>query len=155
MRAEIAAQFRDGWAPRPGPQDRQRTLTAREHAWALQAIETGSRTALGPEVVRVVRAGAQPGDPLPPPERRPFISGVSDDAEVITTGTTGHAPSVAIIFSCDAYPGIRFGHQFARPDDKHSLIWLMEEIETGALHRMMRSNPVADDAGITWTTFPA
>ena len=81
--------------------------------------------------------------------------GVSDDAEVIITGAAGHQPSVAILFSYAAYPGIRFGHQFSRPEDKHSLVWLMEEIETGALYRMMRSQPAADGAGITWTTFRA
>lgn len=29
----------------------------------------------------------------------------------------------------------------------------MEEIDTGALHRMMRTDPAADDAGIIWTTW--
>jgi hypothetical protein len=29
----------------------------------------------------------------------------------------------------------------------------MEEIDTGALHRMMRNEPAADDAGIIWTTW--
>jgi hypothetical protein len=29
----------------------------------------------------------------------------------------------------------------------------MEEIDTGALHRMMRNAPAADDAGIIWTTW--
>ena len=80
---------------------------------------------------------------------------MSDDAEVIITAGAGNRPSLAILFSADAYPGIRFGHRFARSDDKHSLIWLMEEIETGALHRLMRDRPPADSAGITWTTFRA
>jgi hypothetical protein len=29
----------------------------------------------------------------------------------------------------------------------------MEDIETGALHRMMNSRPTPDHAGITWTTW--
>jgi hypothetical protein len=31
----------------------------------------------------------------------------------------------------------------------------MEEIETGALHRMMQDQPAADSAGIVWTTWGA
>ncbi|MHB1874843.1 MAG: hypothetical protein ACYCPF_08325, partial [Streptosporangiaceae bacterium] len=96
--------------------------------------------------------------PLPPSSERArttFIQGVSDDAEVIITGA-GPARSLAILFTHQAYPDVRFGHRFARWDDKHSLIWLMEEIETGALHRMMRdAPPAAGAAGITWTTFKA
>jgi len=29
----------------------------------------------------------------------------------------------------------------------------MEEIETGALDRMMQDEPVADNAGVMWTTW--
>jgi hypothetical protein len=32
-------------------------------------------------------------------------------------------------------------------------IWLKEEIETGALHRMMQNEPVADDVGVICTTW--
>lgn len=140
--------------PLPLPDGRQRTLTAREYTWARRALDSGVSTPLGPEVIRAVRDGARPGDPLPHPERTPFIRDVSDDADVIITGT-GPSRSLAILFSHQSYPGVRFGHRFARSGDKHSLIWLMEEIETGALYRMMRDNPTPDDAGITWTTFPA
>jgi hypothetical protein len=32
-------------------------------------------------------------------------------------------------------------------------IWLKEEIETGALDRMMQTPPAADETGIMWTTW--
>jgi hypothetical protein len=32
-------------------------------------------------------------------------------------------------------------------------IWLKEEIETGALDRMMQIPPAADETGIIWTTW--
>ncbi len=91
---------------------------------------------------------------IPPRQRKPFINGVSDDAEVIITDT-GSWRYVAVLFSHESFPGVRFGHRFAPPSDKHAPIWLMEEIETGALHRMMQDQPAADDAGIVWTTWGA
>ncbi len=45
-----------------------------------------------------------------PRERRPLIRGVSDDAEVIITGT-GPARVVAMLFSHERFPGMRFGHR--------------------------------------------
>jgi hypothetical protein len=152
QRATIEAQFRDGWIPRPLPDGRQRTLTGAAHAQARKVLSSGGRTGLDQETMQAVREGARPGDPLPSPQRRSFIRGVSDDAEVIITGT-GPAGSVAILFSHEDFPGTRFGHRFSPHADKHGLIWLMEEIETGALHRMMRQPPSADAAGITWTTW--
>ena len=54
-----------------------------------------------------------------------------------------------------AFPGVRFGRRFRlEPSgEDHELIWLKEEIETGALHRMMQTEPVADDTGVIWTTW--
>jgi hypothetical protein len=46
---------------------------------------------------QAVRDGAEPGDPLPPRQRKPFIKGVSDDAEVIIIGT-GSWRYVAVLF---------------------------------------------------------
>ena len=59
---------------------------------------------------------------------------------------------VVALFSHQGFPGVRFGHRFT-PGDKHAPIWLKEEIETGALHRMMQAQPAPDDAGIVWTTW--
>ena len=71
-------------------------------------------------------------------------------SEVIITGT-GSWRYVAVLFSHESFPGVRF----APPPDKHAPVWLMEEIETGALHRMMQDQPAADGAGIVWTTWGA
>jgi hypothetical protein len=152
QRATIEAQFRDGWIPRTLPDGRQRKLTAAAYAQARKVLSSGGRTGLDQETIQAVREGARPGDPLPPRQRRPFIRGVSDDAEVIITGA-GPGGWVALLFSHEDFPGTRFGHRFSQHADKHGLIWLMEEIETGALHRMMRQPPPADAAGITWTTW--
>ena len=151
QRADIEAGFRAGWVPADSGQPR--TLTAAEYSEARNlTAQTGSRLSyLEPAVIQAIREGARPGDALPPRERKPFIRGVSD-AEVIITGR-GAVPCVAVLFSHDSFPGVRFGHRFTPPSDEHAAIWLMEEIETGALHRMMHTPPPADDAGITWTTW--
>jgi hypothetical protein len=125
QRAEIDADFRGGWVDRAA--------------------------------IPAVRDGAQPGDPLPPLVHRPFIDRVADDAEVIVVGG-GSRQNVAVLFSHEHFPGVRFGHRFPPNSEdgaRHASIWLKEEIETGALHRMMRDNPPADNAGIIWTTWGA
>ena len=73
---------------------------------------------------------------------------------MIITGQ-GAVQCVAVLFSHDSFPGVRFGHRFTPPSGKHAEIWLMEEIETGALHRMMKVRPWADDEGIIWTAWGA
>jgi hypothetical protein len=154
QRAVIEADFRGGWIPAGAGQ--RRTLTAAPRAGENSFIAPDGRAGTGPDRAgnQVVRDGAQPGDPLPSLLRRPFIKGVSDEAEVIITGT-GSWQYVAVLFSHESFPGVRFGHRFAPPPDKHAPVWLMEEIETGALHRMMQDQPAADDAGIVWTTWGA
>jgi hypothetical protein len=75
-----------------------------------------------------------------------IISGSEDDRRV------------AVLFSHQHFPGVRFGHRFPPPsveDIRHSTVWLKENIETGALHRMMQNQPSADEAGIIWTTWRA
>ena len=61
---------------------------------------------------------------------------------------------MAVLFCHQSFPGVRFGHRFT-PADKYAPIWLMEEIETGALHRMMRTQPPPDDAGTVWAAWGA
>jgi hypothetical protein len=85
------------------------------------------------------------------PQRQPFISGVGDDFEVIIIGHAARQ-CVAVLFSYQRFPGVRFGHRFT-PGDKHAPIWLKEAIETGTLRRMMQARPAPDDAGIVWTTW--
>ena len=154
QRAVIEADFRGGWIPADAGLPRTPTATAHAGENSFIASDGQAGTDLGHADNQIVRDGAQPGDPLPPWRRRPFIRGVSDDAEVIITGT-GSWRYVAVLFSHESFPGVRFGHRFAPPSDKHAPVWLMEEIETGALHRMMRDRPAADDVGIVWTTWGA
>jgi hypothetical protein len=153
QRTAIEADFRGGWIPADADQPRTLTAGARAGESSFSASDGRAGTGLDHADNPVVRDGAQPGDPPPPRQRRPFIKGVGD-AEVIITGT-GSWRYVAVLFSHESFPGVRFGHRFAPPSDKHAPVWLMEEIETGALHRMMQDQPAADDAGIVWTTWGA
>jgi hypothetical protein len=151
QRAKIAAAFREGW--RPAGAGQPRVLTERAYAEARNVLGHGGWTGLDRAAIQAVRDGAQPGDPLPPLQRDPFIEGVTD-AEVIITGR-GRGRRVAVLFSHRDFPGVRLGHRFPLDPDAggHELIWLKEEIETGALHRMMDGQPAPDGAGITWTVW--
>ncbi len=149
QRAEIEAAFRER---RPPPDaGKSRSLTVPAWAEARRVISHGGQTSLDPVTCQAVRDGARPGDPLPPRQPGHYTSDVTG-TEVITTGD---APGqrVAVLFAHRHFPGIRFGHQFSRRDPGLEGIELKEEIETGALHRMMQTPPPADDAGITWTTW--
>jgi hypothetical protein len=125
-------------------------LTERDYAEARKVLGRGGWTGLDPATVEAVRDGAQPGDLLPQP---PYIRHVTD-AEVIITGT-GQGRRVAVLFSYTSFPGIRFGHRFPLGLDEYGgdPVYLREEIETGALHRMMQAPPAPDDNGIIWTTW--
>jgi len=152
QRTQIATAFRDGWTPHGA--DEPRVLTERDHAEARQLLDRGGWTGLDHATIDAVRDGAQPGDPLPPLRSLPFISNVTD-AEVTLNGT-GPARRVAVLFSHDHFPGARFGHRFPLEPyaQDHESIWLMEEIDTGALHRMMKNQPPPPDStGIIWTTW--
>src|SRR5207244_1235259 len=109
-------------------------LTDRAYAEARKVLDHGGWTGLDRRTIQAVREGARPGDPLPP---IPFIDNIVN-AEVIITGT-GAGRRVTVLFSHRHFPGARFGHRF--PLDQYAegyeQIWFMEEIETGALHRMM------------------
>lgn len=151
QRIQIAVAFRDGWTPRGV--DEPRVLTERDHAEASRLLGRGGWTGLDQATIQAVRAGAQPGDSLPPLRRRPFINHVTD-AEVILNGT-GAGRRVAVLFSHAHFPGVRFGHRFPLEPyaADYESIWLMEEIDTGALHRMMKNQPAADSTGIIWTAW--
>jgi hypothetical protein len=151
QRAEIEAAFRDGWTPHGAGEPR--VLTERDYAEARRVLDRGGWTGLDLSAIDAVRDGAQPGDPLPPLQGRPLIDGVTD-TEVILSGT-GPGRRVTVLFSYGYFPGARFGHRF--PLEPYAAyretICLMEEIETGALRRMMHQNRAADNAGIIWTTW--
>ena len=151
QRAEIEDAFRQGWRPMTAGQPR--ALTERTYAQALTILSHGGWTGLDQATIHAVRDGAQPGDPLPPVQPRPYIARVTD-TEVTITGR-GPGRRVAVLFSHEDFPRARFGHRFPLEPfaEGHEKVWLMEEIETGALHRMMRNEPAADNAGIIWTTW--
>jgi hypothetical protein len=155
QRVRVEALFRDGWRPVLVPGEGPRVLSVNDYRRALKVIAAGLPTHMDPAMIRAVHDGARPGDLLPPPERTPFIVGVSDDAEVVI-GDTGAGRRVAVLFSHQLFPGRRFGHRFPPPSSmtaRDAPIWLKEEIETGALHWMMTDPPVSDEAGILWTTW--
>jgi len=58
---------------------------------------------------------------------------------------------VVLFFSHSDFPDTRFGYLAEAPSgDVHEVLWLAEELATGALHRIMRDPaPTADTAGIT------
>jgi hypothetical protein len=134
-----------------------RTLTVEQYEAALPISRHGGWTWLDHELIRAVREGAKPGDPLPPIEAEPFIRHALDTEVGIVGEAAGRR--VAVLFSHEDFPGVRFGHRF-RPmwsddPDKVGTGWeeisLLEFVEAGGLHRMMENPPAADAAGITWT----
>ena len=136
--------FRERWVP---PQaGEQPVLTEPACAEARGALAQDRPTWLDPAIVEAVRDGARPGDPLPP--RRPgtyFDRGT--DTEVIITGR-GLGRCVAVLFSYEHFPVARFGHRFPLDPfaEDREQIWLMEQIETGSVHRMMNDQPAAGEA---------
>jgi len=106
------------------------------------------------EYLEWLRAGGWRGEPLPaaPAKRRPFIAGIADNFEV-RIASTGDNADVVVLFSHEHSPGVRFGHRFPSPDaaDGYKEIWLMEEVETGGLGRLIGRHPTPDRDGIVWT----
>jgi hypothetical protein len=151
QRTAIETSFREGW--RAMNTGQPRILTEREYMAVRRVLDLGAWAGRPSATVDAVRDGAQPGDPLPPAQPYPYIDRVTD-TEVITTGT-GPGRRVAVLFSHGHFPGIRFGHRFRLDPyaEGREQIWLKEEIETGALHRMMDQPPATDSAGIIWTTW--
>jgi hypothetical protein len=144
--------FVHGWVtPARGPvtfneDDLTRIERVRDHGGWLNEQEH--------EYLEWLRAGGRRGDPLPaaPAKRRPFIAGIADNFEVRIASTGDHA-NVVVLFSHEHWPGVRFGHRFPSPDeaDGYEEIWLMEEVETGGLGRLMGRHPTPDGDGIVWT----
>jgi hypothetical protein len=127
QRSMIAAAFRDGW--RPMAAGEPRVLTERDHAEVQAILGRGGWTGLDQATIDAVI-----------------------DAEVIITGV-GPQQRVAVLFSHRDFPGTRFGHRFSGYDPALEKFELKEEIETGALDRMMQNQPPADSTGVTWTTW--
>jgi hypothetical protein len=152
QRERVERTFAHGWvteAREPvafSEDELGRIEQVRDHGGFLNAYEH--------EYLQWVKAGGRWGDPLPaaPARRDPFISGIADDFEVRITDA-GDQKNVAILFSHQDWPGVRFGHRFPTPEesDGHDEIWLMEEVETGALSRLMARNIKPDGDGVVWT----
>ena len=142
--------LREGWV-REGV-GKPRRLTTEEYEAAVMA-NRGGWTGLDFPLLRAVREGAQPADPLPPLEAKPLIRGVHDVAVRIVGA--GPERRVAVYFSYEPFPGVRFGHRFELDETlmggEH--IDLMEEVETGGLHRFVASAPEPDEDGVIWTRF--
>lgn len=151
QRDRITTAFTEGWQPAGGTEPR--VLTEQEYAQARKVLDHGGWTGLDEKTIQAVRNGAQPGAALPPLQPRPFIDHVMDVEVTLHGGSAGQR--VAVLFCHEHFPEIRFGHRFRLEPfgSGHEDIWLMEEIDTGALHRMMDSQPSADSAGIIWTTW--
>jgi hypothetical protein len=152
QRRRLEDVFVAGWVtPARGPvtfseEQLARIEHVRDHGGWLNAQES--------EYLRRVQNGARRDDPLPaaPATRRPRIDGLAEDFEVRIAATDDQA-NVVILFSHEQWPGIRFGHRFPTPaeSDGYEAIWLMEEVETGGLHRLMGQHPIPDHDGVTWT----
>jgi len=152
QRAAIDRAFRQGWTS--FEDGKPRVLTERAYAEVRRILgHGGGWTGLDQATFQAVGNGAQPGDSLPPLQPLPFIRNVTD-AEVLITGS-GAERRIVVLFSYETFPGLRFGHRFRREPGRETSerIWLMEEIETGALDRMMQDPPAPDDAGVIWTTW--
>lgn len=143
--------FREGWRRH----SYETTLSQHTYEEARRVLETGGWTGIPEEVMEAVRAGAVPGDSLPTPEPQPLIRGVSREVEVLILDSDSRH-SIALLFTHESFPGVTFGHRATVSAEDGFQLWLielMEEIETGALHRMMSSEPAADPDGIIWTTW--
>jgi len=143
--AEIDAVLRGPWVPHDAGQ--LRVLTHDAYAEVLQSIKRCGLTSLDPATIEAVRGGTQPGDPLPPDYH---IDHVTDPA-VVFTGS-GQERLVAVLFSHQHFPGVRFGYRFSPyGDGRLAALALVEAIETGELHRMMSVPRPPDKVGIVWT----
>jgi hypothetical protein len=100
--------------------------------------------------LNVERRRAELADAIAAHQRH--YAGQVTDTEVVIT-REGDEPQLAVLFAHPDFPGVRFGHRFPPDDTSTEQIWLKEEIETGALDRMMADPPAPDSTGIIWTTW--
>jgi len=146
--AEIDDVLGGPWVPPDAGQPR--VLTNDAYAEVLQSIKRGGLTSLDPAAIEAVRGGARPGDPLPPLPPGYHIGHITDPAVIITG--SGQERLVAVLFSHQHFPGVRFGYRFSPyGDGRRAALALIEAIETGELHRMMSVPRSPDKAGIVWT----
>jgi hypothetical protein len=65
---------------------------------------------------------------------------------------TADSPRVHMCFQHENFSGALFAYESMPAGvDRHELVWLAEELATGALHRLMRDEqPLADKDGLIW-----
>lgn len=65
---------------------------------------------------------------------------------------TPDSPVVHMFFRLESFSEVVFAYRSLPAGvDPHELLWLAEELATGALHRIMRSEPtLADPDGVIW-----
>jgi hypothetical protein len=128
-----------------------RILTSEQYDRVRSILELGGWHAPDEALFDAVRGGAQPGDAIPPYRPVPIFRGVHDiQVRVVGEGENGR---VAVFFSHEDFPEVLFAYRCKPPgDDRYELVWLQEELATGALHRMMRyDTPVSAEDGLIWT----
>ncbi len=72
--------------------------------------------------------------------------------EAVDVSISDGRKTVELCFSHCDFPDNRFGYRAKAPGkDDHEVLWLAEELATGALHRIMCDKTPADDAAeTTW-----
>jgi hypothetical protein len=179
---EIAAVLRGRWVPRDveGP----RVLTVSAYDEARRFNHKGGWTGVDPATLHAVHRGARPGDPLPPrppgyyldlvTDPDVIITGSGEDQRVAVLFSHRHFPGVRFghRFLPDPFGGRREAYdalmedmeswgtshptrEFPPFDARRAAFALIEEIETGALHRMMEHPRPTDNEGVTRTTWGA
>ena len=128
-----------------------RTLTTEQYERVTLILEHGGWHNPDEALVDAVRGGAQPGDSIPPSRPVPRFRGVRD-IQVRIVGESDNR-RVVVFFSHEAFPEVRFAYRCKPPGaDRYELVWLQEEIATGALHRMMAyDSPEPAEDGVIWT----
>jgi hypothetical protein len=71
---------------------------------------------------------------------------------VVRIAGTADSRAVHMFFRDAKFAGVLFAYRSMQAvADPHERVWLAEEIATGALHRIMRSEqPIADRDGVVW-----
>jgi hypothetical protein len=128
-----------------------RVLTTEQYEQGKAIADHGGWTTLDRGIIDAVRRGARPGDAVPGAEVFHLVDGVDE----VSARIDGHGDErrVLLFFAHRSFPGVRFCYRSKPPgSDDYELAWLVEELATGALHRMMRyDQPTADKGGVIRT----
>lgn len=147
----LETTFRGGWVSAPR---QSRSLNNEQLSHVRGILETGGHgDAYEIEYASYIRSGGEWGSSLPaqPEARRPFVKGMGDDFEFVIVGE-GEAARVAILFSHERAPGVRFGYRFPSPGPRaqHAAVFLMEEIEAGKFGKQVVRARAPGEGEIVW-----